>query len=259
MASPAQKHITDHGIVNSITNGLGNSFIVWFSIYCSYHLLRHCPNIPAKRADWFMAFIVVMTFLIPSALTSWIALSLFSLYCGFIVFKQGSYGRNSCLIMLAISLRVPVSDICLKLFSGALLEFDAATTLYFLHIIGFQSIREGNIIIGPGGHELFIMTGCASFTNISLALLLWFSLVRSKILRWRAYLSLYIIPLVLFVMTINMARLSMMAISREQYFFYHDGIGADIVNGVILLSALVFAFLSIWHEKKKYRGVVNEV
>lgn len=253
MIRPVREHITEFGFIDSLIDGFGISFIVWFAIYCSFDLLRRLPNQRANRHDWIMVSLTIVLFLIPSAFLSWLALSFFAAYCSFFVFHSENAERNACLIMLATSLRVPTSDIFLKLSADVLLQFDAAATLSLLSMIDPASIREGNIIIGPGGHELLIMTGCASFTNISLALLLWFTIVRTQILRWRKSLTFYIIPLTALVMSINIARLSMMALSQEQYFFYHEGLGADIVNALTLLVALNIAVLSIYFEKRKYK------
>ena len=255
MIRPIREHIMEFGLSDSLIGGFGISFIVWFAVYCSFDLLRKCSDQEAGRNDWGMAFLTMILLLIPSAFMSWIALSFFAGYCGFFAFREASAGRNACLIMLAVALRVPVSDVCLKLSADALLQFDAAATLSILSMIEPASVRHGNIIIGSGGHELFIMTGCASFTNISLALLLWFTVVRTHVLQWRAGLMFYIAPLSALVMGINIARLSMMALSQEQYFFYHEGLGADIVNALILLVALGMALLSIYFEKRQYRRV----
>lgn len=254
MIRPIREHVIEFGFVDSLIGGFGISFIVWFGIYCSFDLLRKYSDQKASRNDWVMAFLTIVLLLIPSAFMSWIALSIFAGYCGFFVFQSATFGRNSCLIMLAVALRVPVSDICLKLSADALLQFDAMATLSLLSMVSPEATRQGNIIIGSGGHELLIMTGCASFTNISLAFLLWFTVVRAQMLCYRAALTLYIIPLTIIVMGINISRLSLMTLSQEQYFFYHDGLGAEIINALILLAALGMAFLSVYLEDRKYGG-----
>ena len=256
MIRPIREHILEFGFIDSFLGGFGISFIVWFAIYCSFDLLSKSSTKPASRNDWVMAFVIMILFAIPSAFMSWLALSLFAAYYGFFVFQAGSIARNGAFIMLAVALRVPVSDIFLKLSADALLQFDAMATLFLLHLMEPEAVRQGNIVIGAGGHELLIMTGCASFTNISLALLLWFTVVRTKIRRWRGAFSLTIIQLIMLVMGINILRLAMMARSQEEYFFYHDGLGADIVNALILLVALGMALLSVYFENRKDKEAV---
>jgi len=253
MVRPMRVHITEFGFYDSLISGFGISFIVWFAVYCSFDLLRKASVEPVNYKNFIAVFIVMVAMIIPSAFISWIILSLFAVYCGFFVFKSGTIERNASLIMLAIALRVPVSDICLKLFADVLLQFDAAATLSLTGLIATDITRQGNIIIGQNGHELLIMTGCASFTNISLALLLWFTVVRTQVLHWQHYLSFYIIPLGMIVMGINIVRLAMMSLSREHYYFYHEGLGADIVNVLILVVALGTALLSVYLEKRKCR------
>jgi len=251
MIRPIRSDIAEFGFVDSMLGGFGISFIVWFAIFCVFDLLYRQRVEKITRNDSFATLFTLIMLMIPSAFISWIALSLFSFYGVIFAYKKPGMARNACFIMLAIALRVPVSDIVLRLTADALLQFDAIATLFVLKFIDPTAIREGNIIIGPGGHELLIMTGCASFTNISLALLLWFTVLRTQITYWRHRLTLYILPLVIMVMGVNIARLALMARSTDDYFFYHDGMGADIVNALVLVIALGMAVLSLLVEKQR--------
>ncbi|PCI99044.1 MAG: hypothetical protein COB14_06815 [Alphaproteobacteria bacterium] len=252
MIRPVRDHVNDTGFINALLDGGGISFIVWFAIYCSLDLLLKSGSEVSGKKDWIAAFSAVFLFIIPSAFVSWLVLAVFAGYCSFTSFKPETFARNAALVMLAISLRVPVSDICLKLTADIFLQFDAMATQLVAGFMNPLIGREGNIIIGSDGHELFIMTGCASFTNISLAFLLWFTLVRTQILVWKRSFTLYIVPLITLVMGINIWRLSMMALSKEDYLFYHDGVGGDIVNVAILLVALGVAFLSIYIDQHRF-------
>ena len=78
--------------------------------------------------------------------------------------------------------------------------------------------------------------------------------MRAQIVRWRQSFALYIIPLIVVVMGINIMRLSLMARSREAYFFYHDGLGADIINAIILLVAMGIALIPIMRTNLQERG-----
>jgi len=258
MIRPMRAHVQEFGIIDSALSGFGISFIIWFAIYCSFDLLRKTDQNPASHADYAVAFVAMLLLCIPSASISWMVVALFAAYCGFYGYKRGSAGRNACLIILAVALRVPVSDICLKLSADALLQFDALATLSLLKALGIAMVRQGNILVGESGHQLLIMTGCASFTNISLALLLWFTVVRTRILRWHVGLTLYALPLMAVVMGVNIVRLSLMALSKDNYFFYHDGLGADIINALILLIALGIAALCIALENHKVREGTND-
>ncbi len=254
MIRPVRDHVNDTGFINALLDGGGISFIVWFAIYCSLDLLLKSVSEVSCKKDWIAAFSAVFLFMIPSAFVSWLVLAIFAGYCSFASLKPETFARNATLVMLAISLRVPVSDICLKLTADIFLQFDAMATQLVAGFMNPLIGREGNIIIGSEGHELFIMTGCASFTNISLAFLLWFTLVRTQILVWKRSFTLYIVPLITLVMGINIWRLSMMALSKEDYLFYHDGVGGDIVNVAILLVALGVAFLSIYIDQHRFGG-----
>ncbi len=250
MIRPMREHIAEFGIWEGSINGFGISFIVWFAIFCSLDLLRKSSAKAFTHYDSIIAVVAMTMLVIPSAFVSWLALAFFSIYCAFFANKNAPLGRNASLIMTAVSMRIPISDICLKISADALLKFDALATLSFLKMLGIQASRQGNIIIGAEGHELLIMTGCASFTNISLALLLWFTILRANIKTWHSGLTLCVAPLIALVVGINVFRLSMMARSKELYFFYHDGLGADIISALILLTSIAMALLCLSFERR---------
>lgn len=252
MIRPVKEHINEFGWLDSAISGFGVSFIVWFAIYCAFDMLyKKQPRNSASATDWCMAAMALTLCILPSAMISWLALASFSIYCAFYVYARATPERNGALILLAVALRVPISDLFLKLSSDALLQFDAMATLTMLRLIDPAAIRIGNIVVGSSGHELLIMTGCASFTNVSLALLLWFTILRTQLLHWSRTITLSLIPLVVAVVAVNIGRLTMMARSQEAYFFYHDGLGADIINAAILLIALAIAALCVVFEKRR--------
>lgn len=249
MIRPILEHINEYGIRESLFGGFGISFIVWFALYCSFNLLHQSTSSQINKRDIVISLIALLLLCIPSALLSWVTLSIFAGYCSFFATALHTKLRNACLIMMAIALRVPLSDLCLKLSADAFLQFDAIATLTIVKTINPEITRQGNILIGSSGHELLIMTGCSSFTNVSLALLLWFAIVRTQILVWNQNFNLYILPLCILIMSVNIFRLSMMTLSVDLYYFYHDGLGADITNTAILLIALLTALTAIHINK----------
>lgn len=254
MIRPILKNINDIGFIESITTGFGISFIIWFSIFSSLFLIQNSNEKKATRNDFLFSFIALVLFMIPSSYISWITLSVYSLYTIFATRLDSYKLRNACLIMLAVSARTPLSDICLKIFSDSLLKFDAIVTHFSSKMFNPSITRHGNILVTDSNHELLIMTGCASFTNISLAILLWFTIIRSNVFKWQKHYNLYILPLCLSVMGLNIFRLSMMSFSKDLYFYYHDGLGANIINACILIVSILFAFICI-HTPSKKRGI----
>lgn len=254
MIRPIIEHTNEFGIYSGLLNGFGISFIVWFAIYCCIDMLSGRHGEILNTRDLIMITMTLIGLCIPSAFISWVVLSFFAGYCSICMGTHGSNIRNASFIMMALALRVPISDICLKLSADAFLQFDTMATLSIIQNIDPSITRQGNILIGPQGHELLIMTGCASFTNISLALLLWFTIMRTYITQWRPHLNLYIIPLCVLVMGLNIFRLSMMSLSVDLYHFYHDELGADIINFAMVLLTLAISFGAIFVEKNKKKG-----
>jgi len=255
MIRPILLHIEEFGFLHSAINGFGISFIVWFAVYCGLHLLyQDKGSTMATSPDIAIGIITLVLLCLPSSLLSWIFLSCFAAYCSVFMPFQTTAPRHACAIILAVSLRIPISELCLRLSADTFLQFDAVATQTLLQFLDPEIIRQGNILIGSSGHELLIMTGCASFTNISLALLLWFTIVRSKITIWKHSFNLYIAPLCILVMGINIFRLSMMTLSVDLYHFYHDELGADITNVAILLIALLTALTTLHFHTYNHKG-----
>ncbi|WP_343563418.1 archaeosortase/exosortase family protein [Kiloniella sp. b19] len=255
MLRPILESIEEFSFYSALWQGFGISFIVWFAVHVVYEQLLKSSSAPADTTSLAVSFLTLLLFLFPSSMMAWIGLGFYCFYYSFLIpaLKDPDHRifRNAVLIAMALSFRVPVSDILLKISADFFLRFDALATELLLQLYGLNTERKGNIVNIEGGHELLIMTGCASFTNISLSLLLWFTIVRSQNDYWKNSHYLFLGLLALVVFLINLVRLSLMTLSKEDYFFYHDGTGADIVDALIVVSSIVLAFACVFQTKRE--------
>jgi hypothetical protein len=99
--------------------------------------------------------------------------------------------------------------------------------------------RDG-LIISPGGsYRLVIEEGCSAFHNVSLASLIWISLVKIETLTLKTAHLWICAAMAVATVAINTVRLALMAQSYPMYEFWHNGAGIRIVTFAMLGAMLV--------------------
>lgn len=226
------------------SSGFGQSYVLWFSLLLSALLLSntHIKYRAQPRRVLLFATLISLTMVLPNATLSWI---LCSLCC--VVWVKQINGQNdkrdileksAVLILLAVSIRSPVCQLLLSLFSNEILNFDAWFSGIFLQVLTPNAVIENNLITQESGHSLLILTGCSALGNLSWAMLLWFSLTTylHHTITARAYLR--VICVVILILSINGIRLSLMALDEQWYLQLHEGNGADFIEAITLLLTL---------------------
>jgi hypothetical protein len=99
--------------------------------------------------------------------------------------------------------------------------------------------RDGLIISGGGNHSLAIEEGCSAFHNVSLASLIWISLVKLETLTLRTAHLWICAAMAAATVALNTARLAMMAQSYPMYDFWHNGAGVTIISTTMLGAMLI--------------------
>ena len=89
--------------------------------------------------------------------------------------------------------------------------------------------RDGLVITTGGDHGIMIEEGCSAFQNVSLASLIWLSLVKLDTLTIRPRMSGSAPRWRRATVTLNTIRLALMAQSPSMYNFWHNGGGVSIV------------------------------
>ena len=223
---------------NAVSHGFGHNYVLWLSLILSAKVLLN-TNLSHKSKVYLPYLSLLSIFLIlPSATTSWLICSMACVFW-FLSFRETSdkckFEKASILILLAISIREPVCQLLLSLFSNEILRFDAWASGSILDIIYGNTVIQNNLIHKSGGHSLLILTGCSALSNISWALLLWMSLtlyIHSTLKTcdyWR------VVGVIFTVLVINCSRLALMALEEDYYRVLHQQGGSMLIETITLV------------------------
>lgn len=227
--------------LEALAAGGGVSWVIWLALAAGLYLLWQAPARPAGSAERRLCLLALFAFLVPNASASWLACA--GLALAALALRRGSAAERAGLaILAALALREPLTAALLQLAADPLLRLDAWLVDGLRRLAGEASRLEGNIVSGNGSHRLLILTGCASFSNVSLALLGWFTLSRCGLQPWTPRTWHAGLALVFAVVGLNATRLALMAQDAATYRWLHDGPGPELFG-----VGLVVATLSLTH------------
>lgn len=194
---------------------------------------------------------VAVLLLVPSSFAAWIATALLS---GNLLAQRNwsPRARLALLVLTVAALRTPIAESAMSVLSNPLLALDAWLANIAGAVVGGGGELNHNMIFGADGHAVLVMSGCASFANVSNALLVWFTTV--SLMRFPTRLSLVVAgsALTLAIVGINAARLGAMTISRDTYAYVHDGYGATISELAMTASILIATVLVLLAPEKSH-------
>jgi len=157
---------------------------------------------------------------------------------------QGS-ARNGVWIILLASLHRPLVITVGDLFGGEILQIDREIAAFILSLFGATPIQAGSTLTAPDGVPLLLVWECGVLSNLSLALLVWFTAVRLTVGEMRGNWLFQPVVIVLAVIVLNGVRLG--AMSYHRYFFeiLHQGAGATALRIAMLCVALGVAWIGM--------------
>ena len=242
------------GLSASLAQGGGQSWIIWCSLLMAAHLIWTAQPLCSQ---WYLPiwlWPLMLLILLPLANTSWLAAIILSLVA--LIRVPLLQQKAAAAILLALSLRVPSAQAVFLLFSEQVLSFDAWLASGFVALIhdlpAGQIAAVANVITGPDGMQLLILTGCSAFTNLSLLLLLWFSI--NRYCCWQRSFRQWwlLVPIVLASLLTNTVRLGMMSFNQTYYEIIHNDWGATVFDLAQLLLTLLIAILGVRYEQNRY-------
>jgi len=238
---PITKTILTIGWVDGLTSGGGISFIIWFALFIGFSLIfKGVKDGEVTFNEKVVCLLFMFVCLLPSALICWC--SLFFL-CAYLSYKNrhSPEFKAGFLILTVIALRIPLIQFCMSVFSAPLLEIDAFFVANFLSFFTDTASFSGNIVYTKNDYSLAIMTGCSSFDNMSLALLLWFTLVCSNhcLGDWNRIMHVAVLSVI--ILFTNTIRLSLMAWDKSFYQFFHGDVGLVLIELILLGTAILMA------------------
>ena len=240
---PVRLAVDQNGFFPALLDGFGINAIVWMALAIGMWRLWRDSTENCDTKEFCLVAAGSLGFLVPLASISWIALGATCLLLA--VVRMTSPACIGLTVTGLAAIRDPASKALLDILAEPLLALDAYASTVLLLLFGETVERDGNIMATSTDHALFIMSGCSSFTNLSLALLAWASILAgfSKP-SWRL-LCIGGALLGVAVVFLNSVRLSLMALSGDAYRIVHDGWGADaflLATSIVIVTS-VFAGL----------------
>lgn len=206
-------------------------FIVWYS----------SEQQQAKLGDKVFACCMAVLFVIPSYQISWAIMLSMCLWL-FIKTANNTRAKTGLLIMAAAAAQPMLVTYLLKWFAGPVLSLDAALVAFLLQLITGSGSHVGNIVYGPSDHQLLILRGCSSLSNIGSTWLAWYALSRFNEVRLSYRDGLVIIVLTAAILALNLLRLVSMAIDISWHQWWHSPEGEQwyqLISSLFLLSAVI--------------------
>ncbi len=253
VARPVAVTVEKEGAVTALLGGLGINPIVAASFVLALLLLVRSAPRPAGRHHIVLALAVSAGLLIPNATVAWLVLGLLS---AAILFDKNlpESMRAGGAIMMAVAMRDPLSRTLLDLFTEPLLAFDGRVAAFWLSAFYDQVGHRGNLITGPDGHKLLILTGCSSFANLSYSLLAWFAVSRAFLSSFSHRVWMAGAGISVFVPVLNHLRLARMGLDEEAYVFFHTGEGQYWFEAGIVLITCTFTLWGLRHADTQCHG-----
>jgi len=210
-----------------------------FSLALGVALWLRSERQTPRHADHWIALILSTLFLIPSQQITWLIVLLLALWLGFNTRNNATVYRAMLIIGLA-ALQPLLLTYLLKWFAAPVLTIDAAIVAGLLKLTTGEGHHMGNIIYSPSGHQLLILRGCSSLTNVGSAWLVWFALSRYRGVSLNRQ-DLFVLTLLTFsLLSLNICRLYSMSLDLDWHQWWHSNSGQQLYQalsaGFLLLS-----------------------
>ncbi len=172
---------------------------------------------------------VLVASLMRSSDAAWLGLSM---TMGLIAWQApvGSALRNGALILVAVGLHRPLVAIVGSYMGGELLALDARVAALILSLFLSQVFSEEASLYVPGGVELVLVWRCGVLSNLSIALLLWYSATRFFLGGMSRPMLLCAALVTVGMFTSNVLRIAVMTTDQALYELLHDGAGATALR-----------------------------
>ncbi|WP_416900137.1 MAG: hypothetical protein ACMVY4_10710 [Minwuia sp.] len=223
--------------------------VVWLALALGmWRLWREGRDVPPAPSDLVLAVAVAAACLLPSARIAWIAGAAAFGWLAATEWRRNGVVPAGMAVLLAVSLREPVTWLLTTLFAESLLRADALLAGWLASLFLPVEAVRANIIVTGNGHSLFVMTGCSSVNNLSMALLFWFAVTRGMGVRAGAGHAIFLGSL---IVALNVVRLAAMSVSPASYAWLHDGGGATAISlfTAVLTAAVTWTSLETPHAR----------
>jgi exosortase/archaeosortase family protein len=218
-------------VENAVLGTLGISVLVWVACFIAVSLLLRQPAEPLTRFDLILGVAVTAAVLVPAAKVSWIALTGLGIY-GMRCFEAGSPARRAAFVILAVTVPMFWSRLLFAILSDFILQADAVLVSL---IVGTE--RVGNTVPFPDNSGyLFIMPGCSSLADVSLAVLGWALFTQALTRRPSVKDVWWCLAACSAVIAINVTRIALIGLYPKHFQLIHGAVGAGVASFLALVA-----------------------
>jgi hypothetical protein len=200
-------------------------YLAWYVIF---RLLASSDRAPAARPqDILVTAAACLLVFLPTSRMIWVAATGIALYL-WIFNASDAKLRAAGIVLAALSVQELWGHILFNLITHPLLRAETAVVGTMLEAARSGTVWQDNVITGPYGHGIVIISSCSSFHNLSLALLCWVTVSRLWRQSWRARDFVIGGAIGATMILFNVVRLCLMGWNIDLYHYWHDGIGGEI-------------------------------
>ena len=243
LAGQAVRTVQELGWAAALASLLGVSAVVWAALAAGLAILNERGGEAPRRGDSIVALAVVLVALLPAATASVAALALLSVWA-IATAARGSPIRRAGIVFLAMTGALLWGRLLLALFSGPLLDLDAA---FVSGMVGAE--QEGNMLWldEGGGARLVVAPGCSSMQGLSLALLFWAIVNQLFAVRFGWKPALWCLAALAATVAINVLRIGAMLRFPDHLEAIHTGWGYQLSMWLTLAAV---AAICLWGARR---------
>jgi hypothetical protein len=151
------------------------------------------------------------------------------------------FGRQSGLLLLMLAVGSASPD--LRPLHVFVANLDARIVAWAMHVAGANVMLRGNLIFN-GTFALEVLSGCASSAPLAQVILAFVVIALYRRGACRQADAPWLLASLLASVLLTEIRLSLMAASETNYFWWHDGFGSSLYELVALAAAVVFPLIA---------------
>jgi exosortase/archaeosortase family protein len=221
------------------------SAIVWLALAAATALQLNSPDPTATRClDWVLLGLALVAALLPIPVLSSAMLTAVAMWA-WLSGGPGSSLRRAAAIVLTVTAFLLWGRIALAWGAGPLLRADAA---FVALLAGVES--TGNSVNFVGGTDFLIAPGCSSLHGISLALILWTTVIQyfALPLSRRAWVTL--VAALIGSVLVNGLRLAIIAWNPSDFDYWHAGTGSVLFGWIALIVLVAVVYRGIGYDRR---------
>lgn len=227
-----------HGVQRAVTSLFDVNAGELLAFVAIYAVVKAKIEIALSKVDLAIISGCAMFFLLPEPSVPFVGAAIVGLH----FWRRRPYNAqlaSAGQLWLAISFYKVWGRLFFKIISAPLIQAEAFVIAKAGHLFGFGLSLDGIRITSPNGWFVFIMEGCSSFHNASLAVLVWLSLIKLGGAKVSCSKLVALGVGILAIICLNAFRILLMTPSKEAFDFWHVG------NGAIVFSCLTLGAIAI--------------